>query len=287
MTTAVDRTPGHLPILILLSVLLLGAGPTLRAAALTDSLPHASGPVLGDTIWSDMRTFVNDGVTLFGRPGSFDARDWATAGGVIVADAGLMSLDEKVRAQTPRWHSSGADKVAQIFNDLGTPYPHIAIAVPLYATGLLADAPALRLAGLHVAQSLVYAAVINVTAKCLFGRERPALGHGAFTFHGPSTRDNYNSLPSGHTTAAFALCSTLAAEIDNPWATAGLYSAAALTGVARMYFDRHWLSDTFLGAAIGTACGYGVVHLHDQVEMGHASLRIAPSLGGLTAVLIF
>jgi hypothetical protein len=41
------------------------------------------------------------------------------------------------------------------------------------------------------------------------------------------------------------------------------------------------LSDTFLGAAIGTVCGYGVVHLHDGAFGGTSSLLIVPSPNGI------
>jgi membrane-associated phospholipid phosphatase len=70
-----------------------------------------------------------------------------------------------------------------------------------------------------------------------------------------SLRNENHSFPSGHTTAAFALSTVLALRANNAFAAAGLYTAACMTAVQRVYGDDHWLSDAMFGATIGTACG--------------------------------
>jgi membrane-associated phospholipid phosphatase len=132
-----------------------------------------------------------------------------------------------------------------------------------------------------VVQSLAYAGALTTALKIVIGRHRPYLNDGSQAYDSFTGNDGYYSLPSGHTTVAFAISSSLAADIDNPYATVGLYGIAALTAVSRMYVDRHWLSDTFLGAAIGTACGYGVVHLHDAGWGDASSLYVLPTLDGV------
>jgi uncharacterized protein YcfJ len=83
---------------------------------------------------------------------------------------------------------------------------------------------------------------------------------------------------------AFALSTVLAGRIRSTPATVGLYTIAALTASARVYTDEHWVSDTFLGAAIGTVVGNAVLHQEETESMG---LRLTPLPAGLRVEVIF
>lgn len=258
------------------------------ACAIDDSLKMPAGsPNIGDTIWTDVRESGTDALLFFSGPARFGTRDWLMAGGVVVGTGLAMTADDPMRDAFADLHSVGMDRATEIGNTYGVGLPTLAIGGSLYITGLAADASGLRRAGRHVLQSALYAAVITGTLKVLIGRHRPFLGDGPTRFEGPNTKDDFNSLPSGHTTLAFALSSTLAAEIDNPFATVGLYGLATFTAASRIYHDRHWLSDTFLGAAIGIVCGYGVVHLHDVMDPHHGGLLIVPTMNGIGALYRF
>lgn len=249
-----------------------------------DSLKtSAAPPDIADTIWTDIRETGTDALLFFSGPARFDTRDWLTLGGVVVGTGLSMTADDPMRDAFADLHSVGMDRATEFGNTYGVGLPTLGIGGGLYIVGLAADASGLRRAGRHVLQSALYAAAITGTLKVLIGRHRPFLGDGPTRFEGPSMKDDFNSLPSGHTTLAFALSSTLAAEIDNPFATVGLYGLATFTAASRIYHDRHWLSDTFLGAAIGIVCGYGVVHLHDVVDPHHGGLLIVPTMNGIGA----
>ena len=58
-------------------------------------------------------------------------------------------------------------------------------------------------------------------------------------------------MPSGHTTAAFALATSLSDDIHRPWASVGLYTLAVGTGAARVIRNAHWISDVAAGAVLG------------------------------------
>ncbi|MCD6097922.1 phosphatase PAP2 family protein [bacterium] len=84
--------------------------------------------------------------------------------------------------------------------------------------------------------------------KSSFGRARPWANKGAYSFSPFSTKQENLSLPSGHTTAAFALSTLLSRRYGMP----GLFfSIATLTAVSRVYLGEHWTSDAVAGAAIG------------------------------------
>ncbi len=91
---------------------------------------------------------------------------------------------------------------------------------------------------------------ISETMKYITQRERPDMSN------------NY-SFPSGHATAAFT-SATFASENFHlafgddaraGWADAGLYTAATLTGWARVEAQKHYASDVMVGAALGNFMG--------------------------------
>ncbi|MDB5034197.1 MAG: phosphoesterase PA-phosphatase related [Chlorobi bacterium] len=266
-------------------LLLLLCASHLRAATDPPSPPPPS-PSIGDTIVSDIAESGSDAALFFAAPARFGARSWGIAGGIMGGTGLMMLADDPVRRGFSGAHNATKDRIADIGNLNGTILPAGVISGGLYLSGLLFDSPSLRLAGRHIVESVTFAAAITTTVKALVGRQRPFLNGGPYVFHGPSLNDDLNSLPSGHTTVAFALCSSLAADIDRPWATVGLYSIAAVTGLSRIYVDRHWASDVFLGAAIGTICGYGVSHLHDGPG-GATGLLIVPTTSGFAMCYTF
>jgi len=68
----------------------------------------------------------------------------------------------------------------------------------------------------------------------------------------PSNYDN-RSFPSGHTQTAFVAAEFLYQEYKDKsiWIGISGYSVATFVGVARVYNNRHWVSDVVAGAGIG------------------------------------
>ncbi len=62
-----------------------------------------------------------------------------------------------------------------------------------------------------------------------------------------------HSMPSGHTSLAFAGATILHREYGHhsPWVSIGGYTAATATQLLRLRNNRHWINDTFVGAGIG------------------------------------
>jgi membrane-associated phospholipid phosphatase len=62
---------------------------------------------------------------------------------------------------------------------------------------------------------------------------------------------SYNSFPSGHTTAAFALFFALSLFTNNKYLQIAYLACAILVAWSRIYLSQHFLIDTFAGALIG------------------------------------
>ena len=88
--------------------------------------------------------------------------------------------------------------------------------------------------------SNILAGGITQGAKMTIGRKRP-------------DTSNTHSFPSGHTQTAFVAAEFLHQEYKDKsvWISIGGYSAATFVGIARIYNNKHWLSDVVAGAGIG------------------------------------
>ena len=273
---------GHIRRSILL--LLLALWPTIVSASVdSTSIVEDKGVDIADTLWSDITGMVDDAGLIFTAPLRFDRNGWLMTGGLLAGTGAIMLLDDDLRDMIARGHDPTRDEISAVGNRGGTLLPAGIIIGGLYFGGLAFDEPGVRMAGRNAGEALLFAGVVNGLIKVLAGRHRPFLNDGPYAYRGPSRDDAYQSLPSGHTTIAFAVAASLAADIDNPWATAGLYGLATVTALSRMYDDRHWGSDVFLAAGLSAAIGYGVVHLRDIPDDLQGSFYLVPGPGSLTA----
>lgn len=223
------------------------------------------------------------------QPFHWDSREWAIiATGVGITAVVELADDQMVRDFMQHNQGSFGDKLAWFGNNFyGNGMATVLAGGSLYAIGLETDNNKLRLMGRHVFQSFLYAGLTTTAIKFIAGRNRPYLNQGTFDYRGFSIDNAWNSMPSGHVTVATALSETLAADIDNPWASAALYTFAGATVFSRLYSDEHWLSDTFLASVIGTATGYWVAHQDEHYEAKQTGLLIVPGPTNLTFLWSF
>lgn len=197
-----------------------------------------------------------DSVAAWGHDETHPIR-WYEAAAVLGGIGTLFLLDEPVHQFVQAHRSETLNDVASVFRIEGEPLYYTGVSVGVLGVGLITGDPEVQRTGLRLTTSVALSGAAMSLLKLTFGRARPADGAGAFSFHpfsrppssgGPANRD---ALPSGHTTAAFAVATTLADDIDSPVADVLLYTAAAGTAWSRINDNRHWLTDTALGAAIG------------------------------------
>jgi membrane-associated phospholipid phosphatase len=182
---------------------------------------------------------------------------WYEVVAVVGGVAAVSALDEPVQRWRQDHRSDTSDDIAAVFRRGGEPLVYATVSLGTLGAGVVLNDPDVQRAGGRLVTSVALSAVISETLKRVAGRSRPNEGVGAFRFHpftslddsaGMSTR---SSLPSGHTTAAFAVATSLAEDFHNPYVSAILYTLAGGTAFSRVNDNRHWLSDTVLGAALG------------------------------------
>jgi membrane-associated phospholipid phosphatase len=147
--------------------------------------------------------------------------------------------------------------------------------------------------GRYLFEAAAVSAALNTVVKRAFHRPRPYT-HFCDVPCGErlEAEDAHLSFYSGHATMAFTAAAATGAlagvrgepHVGRTWAT-GLALAAA-TSYFRVAADRHYLSDVLVGAAVGSAVGWGVVRLHRGAPVPRPSPAApAPRASGAAAAL--
>lgn len=191
-----------------------------------------SGAASADALRDDLRRIYAARVEV--DPGKVTLLAFA-AGTVMLVD---RELYDEINS-SPR--DPVMDRWGDVITDLGTG------AATLGISGLVA----LRdpETGYLAANAVIYSGLSCAILKAAFGRARPGLGEGPYAFSGPCIREGYNSLPSGHSAAVFALATVLARQY--PEYRVLFYAGATLVAISRVYERAHWPSDTLVGAVVG------------------------------------
>jgi len=219
---------------------------------------------------------ARDTAGVSGRHALLTRRDIAAVALLGATTIALLPADrhiaEEVRDPGPQ-RSTVLEEGARAFNFLGDPGT-LVLGVATYGVGRVVRSPRLTDVGLHTTEAIVLSGAATGLLKGLLGRQRPYVEAGDaddFALGSGFRNGRRASLPSGHTTAAFATAAAVTEETGRWWPHAPrfvgpvLYGGASLVGLARMYDDKHWASDVVLGAGIGTLAGLSVVRYnHDR-----------------------
>jgi membrane-associated phospholipid phosphatase len=169
----------------------------------------------------------------------------------VIGGIGLLStLDQPIANRVRDGRSSTALSIANGWARIGTPVVYGPVTLGILAGGLISHNSKVTHSGLRLAFSLALAGAAYGGLNSTFGRERPNANTSAFDFD-PGHFDR--AFPSGHTTMAFAMATSLADDVHPTWAKIGLYGAATGVAVSRVYQEQHWFSDVVGGAVLGFA----------------------------------
>jgi membrane-associated phospholipid phosphatase len=112
--------------------------------------------------------------------------------------------------------------------------------------------------------SLGSSLVITLGVKYVVNRPRP------FTSYHDIIQKDFNvgskSFPSGHTSSAFALATSVSLEYPKWYVIAPSYAWACAVGYSRMRLGVHYPTDVFAGAVIGAGCAWACWWLNKKLE---------------------
>ena len=181
-------------------------------------------PVASAHIWTDhVKPTVKDGF------------DWTGAGLLLGGGAAVALLvpQDNTNQRNIQRELKMSNRTQDIGDFLGTGIPGILIAL----TQFQYDAPR----GRAHTEAIIYTFVMTKSLKLAIGRRRP-------------NGTNRQSMPSGHTSTAFASATSLAYSYGWKWGVPA-YILATFVGLERIVENAHWTSDVVAGAVIGTFWG--------------------------------
>lgn len=196
-----------------------------------------------------------------GRIWSFPARlvqgqSWIPTAAVLGTTAGLVALDPTEAAYFRR--TSSFHGFNNIFTSNATVLGTIAAPASLYVIGLIRKDSKMQRTALLAGEAVGDAEILTTVLKDATKRVRPAgiAPHGNFSDSwfdsGGSFLRGNGSFPSGHTIAVFSVATVIARRYGNHrWVPYAAYGMAALVGFSRLSLSAHFLSDVFMGGALG------------------------------------
>lgn len=118
--------------------------------------------------------------------------------------------------------------------------------------------------------SLIITGIYTTALKVLIGRARPYMKSGPHAYRPFNFKfdAHYMSMPSGHTSSAFALVTVLAKQYNSWYVKVPAYTFASCVAMQRMNADKHWVSDLIIGGTLGYLIGSAVVARHNKKKTG-------------------
>ena len=230
----------------------------------------------------DGSLFINSVAGTFSSPFNWKANDLYYAGGFLVLSAGSFLLDDEVRKVFLNNRNKTFDNLETIGYNYGAPLYTISGSLLIYTSGALFDNNWLRNTGLMLTETIVVIGIIQIPSRIIFGRARPYTesGNSSFKFLKGLGQERASFI-SGHAAIAFGISNILSHQINNPFATIGLYGLASLTPLSRLYADRHWFSDIFVGTALGIFISNTIINFNEKSAGRNQKFSIIPTLNGI------
>ncbi len=206
----------------------------------------------------------------------FRTGDAVILGAAVAGSTLLMRYDERITAWkglAPLRDNPPVRNTLDVAAFLGGP-GSLAIEAAMFGAGRIGNNKNFATDGEAAFEAAAVSGVVTYVLKRAIGRARPGLDSThANDFglgRGFTSGNNYQSFPSGHTTAAFAFATAITARLAERnsssvnWAAPALFSLATLTAIQRVTRHAHWASDCLMGAAIGTVGGLAAARWHER-----------------------
>ena len=134
-------------------------------------------------------------------------------------------------------------------------YP-LALATPItiFAVGLINKDKKLQQQSYKIVGSLLINTAITQAMKYTINRSRPYQDYPTIIY--PNNIENDASFPSGHTSTAFALATSMSIQYKKWYVTIPAFAWATSVGYSRLYLGEHYPTDVFAGAIIGVGSAY-------------------------------
>ncbi len=204
---------------------------------------------------------------------------------VIVLFAGMVQLDFTLARQIQSIDVTWVEDFGRFGQLLGSWYVLVGVSGVFLLTGYVLSRRVALVIGLDTLVAHGIIALLVQTLKHLIGRPRPRLSHLYLLPAGPSFESGWDSFPSGHSAAAFAIAAVIAAHCPRTGWIA--YVGAGLVAASRVITGSHFPSDILAGILLGLTVGVVVANPIAQwrTSIQHLLDRLVPYLAGFFSLI--
>lgn len=125
----------------------------------------------------------------------------------------------------------------------------IATPVMMYTIGLIQKDSLIKQKALFIGETFLASAFITIASKSIIKRDRPYVTHPSIQ---PLSVEGSYSMPSGHTSSAFATATSLSMAYPKWYVVVPSFVWASSVGYSRMHLGVHYPSDVLVGALVGS-----------------------------------
>ncbi len=233
------------------------------ASATTAQSPQTSKPSLEGQFFKNL---LRDQRAIWTSPFHLrEGKPWRliAIGGVSTA---LLLTDEHTAARLG--DNKGRFTISNDVSRAGAWYGLAGVSGAFYLVGRATGNAKARETGVLSAEALIDGIIVGQALKVITQRKRPLDQPGEAKFFTGGV-----AFPSGHSVNAWAVASVVAHEYDNLPVQISAYALAGLVSVSRFTGRRHYLSDIFVGGAIGYGIGRYVYRAHHDATLDASAVN--------------
>ena len=191
---------------------------------------------------------------------------------LIALSSVAQSLDYKIMREVNCNRHTCLDNSFQFISNSNM-YVTAGAPFVLLGTGIFSHNKNLVRMGEDAAISFAISSVATYALKNTFRRERPFVTHKDIV---KLSNGGGMSFPSGHTSAAFAIATSIALDNKQWYIRTAVFTYAGLVGYSRIHLGVHYPSDVLAGAVVGIASAYAGKRINTWLNKDKkASQRLA------------
>ncbi|MCX6280150.1 MAG: phosphatase PAP2 family protein [Bacteroidetes bacterium] len=212
------------------------------------------------------KSWLTDGRDILIAPIKWNGYQWIAFSGVALVTAAIMTQDAEIQQIVLKNQNSFMDWASvNGLERLGSGVYSLPALAILYGVGAITKNDKARYTALKGVEAYIFGFVTAQVLKQLTHRHRPYDDDppNPNLWDGPFAPISNSSFPSGHSTVIFAVATVIATSYNKTiWVPILCYTLAGLTAASRTYQNDHWLSDVFVGSALGFAIGRTIMNNH-------------------------
>ncbi len=209
-----------------------------------------------------LKQIGRDAVSVVTSPAHWKRKNLFTLAAVAGTGILCFALDRTMKEYSDRNNKGLFDDIWESITNSGNGVYLGGLMASYYIVGELFKLDNLRKTALLGVESFIISGVLVGILKYSIGRARPFTGESSTSFHPFSSTSNHYSFPSGHASSAFSVATVIAEHSKEFLVHVTAYGLASLVAMSRIHKNKHWLSDVFIGSAIGYFVGKKISDLN-------------------------